>query len=155
MTGRLSLLSPFKRVLLLFFVSSFALFYQFPSATGRASAGGRATAQPEPISIASFLRLRRLPSVGVFDVRSRADYNLGHVPDAMSLPLSELNKMSPSQVLSLVGERTNIIVYCEEPSCLDSIKAANQLSRVGSLTVHIYYNGWREWRQLGLPELIK
>jgi len=83
----------------------------------------------------------------VLDVRSRAEFDAGHVPGSVNLPFWVI----PFRASSLaVKPDEPIVVYCGHGPRAQLAMAALRMrgfTRVGCLTGH-----WAEWRRLGRPE---
>jgi rhodanese-related sulfurtransferase/DNA-binding transcriptional ArsR family regulator len=91
--------------------------------------------------------MERMRSGGVLliDVRPREEYQAGHIPGALSLPLPELAE----RLQELPRDRT-IVAYCRGPYCVLSLHAAQTLERAG-FSVARLVDGVGDWRALGLP----
>ena len=77
------------------------------------------------------------------DVRPRQEYVAGHLPGAISVPLSELPEH--------VGEfrkRRGIVAYCRGPYCVMALDAVDLLRRKG-FRAHRLEHGVAEWRARG------
>ena len=97
----------------------------------------------EPIDDEELLRRVRAGEVTVVDVRPREEYVAGHLPGAISVPLSELPKH--------VGEfrkRRDIVAYCRGPYCVMALDAVDLLRRKG-FRAHRLEHGVAEWRARG------
>ncbi len=95
--------------------------------------------------------LRRMMDSGekftLLDVRSRGDYDKGHIKGARSLPLDEIE----TRAQAVLKPDEDIIVYCDSFVCSASTSAAKLLTRTGFKKVRDYKGGLREWKQAGLP----
>jgi rhodanese-related sulfurtransferase len=78
------------------------------------------------------------------DVRSEADYAVGHIQGALHLPEEEVEKRLPS-LRSRLQRAGAIIVYCKSPDCGKSLWVALRLRNAGLLQTRIYPGGWNEW----------
>ena len=81
----------------------------------------------------------------VLDVRPQAEYQAGHLPQAHSIPVSELEAR-----LSELPKDREIVAYCRGPYCVFADEAVSLL-RTHGYTAHRLQEGVAEWRQLGLP----
>ena len=70
-------------------------------------------------------RVRR-GEVTVLDVRPTDEFLAGHIPGAISVPLSELEQ----KMADLPPDR-EIVAYCRGPLCVMSIEAVNRLNEKG------------------------
>jgi rhodanese-related sulfurtransferase len=79
----------------------------------------------------------------LLDVRPNAEYAAGHLPQATSIPLGELER----RVNELPRNRT-IVAYCRGPYCVLADEAAGKLKRKGFRVARLE-EGVHEWRQAG------
>ena len=80
----------------------------------------------------------------LLDVRSRAAYDAGHVPGAVSLPYAEID----AAALDALGDGL-LVVYCWGPGCNGAHKAAEALTRHGR-QVKEMIGGFEYWVREGL-----
>jgi rhodanese-related sulfurtransferase/DNA-binding HxlR family transcriptional regulator len=83
-------------------------------------------------------------SVVLLDVRPRAEYRAGHLPDAVSTPIEELAGL----VRDLPGG--DVVAYCRGPYCVYADDAV-RLLRARGRTARRLDVGFPEWRSAGLP----
>jgi ArsR family transcriptional regulator len=83
--------------------------------------------------------------VTVLDVRPEDEFALGHLPGAINLPLSELEK----RLVDLDPDR-EIVAYCRGPYCVLSYEAVAML-RARGFKARRLEDGLPEWRAAGLP----
>jgi ArsR family transcriptional regulator len=83
--------------------------------------------------------------VTVLDVRPEDEFALGHLPGAINLPLSELEK----RLADLDPDR-EIVAYCRGPYCVLSYEAVAML-RARGFKIRRLEDGLPEWRAAGLP----
>lgn len=81
----------------------------------------------------------------VLDVRPPQEYQAGHVPEAINVPLAELE-----QFLSTLDPNQEIVAYCRGPYCVLAFDAVNLLRKKG-LRARRLEDGFPEWRHAGLP----
>jgi rhodanese-related sulfurtransferase/DNA-binding transcriptional ArsR family regulator len=98
----------------------------------------------EPISRDELKRKVRKGEVIVLDVRPVEEYEAGHIPEAVSLPLSELTKR-----LSEIPADREVVAYCRGPYCVLSAEAVVRLREAGYHAVRLA-DGLPEWREAGL-----
>ena len=79
----------------------------------------------------------------LLDVRPHPEYQAGHLPGALSIPLDEL----PGQLEQLPPEKT-IVAYCRGPFCAFADQALALLASRG-YTVARLEEGVAEWQQAG------
>ena len=81
----------------------------------------------------------------VLDVRPTEEYEAGHIPGAMSVPLGELESR-----LAALPPETEIVAYCRGPYCVLAPQALQLLRRHGYQARRLQ-DGLPEWRRAGLP----
>jgi rhodanese-related sulfurtransferase len=84
-------------------------------------------------------------SVVLLDVRPRAEYRAGHLPEALSAPVDEL----PAVVAALPGG-VEVVAYCRGPYCVYADDAVRLLRARGRAARRLDV-GFPEWRRAGLP----
>lgn len=99
----------------------------------------------EPVSAVELLDRVRDGLVTVIDVRPSEEYDQGHVPGALSIPLNKL--MSRLQDLSVKRE---VVAYCRGPWCVLAFEAVARLRKAGFAARRLDH-GLPEWRRAGLP----
>ncbi len=99
----------------------------------------------EPVSRAELVRRARDGAVTVLDVRPPDEFDSGHLPGAVNIPLGELRR----RLRELPKDR-EIIAYCRGPYCVLAFEAVALLRRRG-LTARRLEDGFPEWRAAGLP----
>ena len=99
----------------------------------------------EPVSRKELVDRLKAGLVIVLDLRPEDEFALGHLPGALNIPLSELERrladFDPSQ---------EIIAYCRGPYCVLSYEAVAVL-RARGFKVRRLEDGLPEWRAAGLP----
>jgi rhodanese-related sulfurtransferase len=93
--------------------------------------------------------LRRLheESVVVLDVRPELEYRQGHIPTALSMPLTALE-----QRLHELPRDREVVAYCRGPYCVFADQAVQLLRRHG-FQVRRLTEGFPEWRAAGYPSM--
>ena len=99
----------------------------------------------EPIGLDEMLARSGSGDVVVVDVRPRLEYEAGHLPGAINIPLDDL-----SQHLSDFDTDTTIVAYCRGPYCVLAAQAVAQLRDAG-LQAQRLDGGPLEWSAAGLP----
>ncbi|NOX41313.1 MAG: metalloregulator ArsR/SmtB family transcription factor [Alphaproteobacteria bacterium] len=99
----------------------------------------------EPVSRAELLKRSHEGLVTVLDVRPSEEFQAGHIPGAVNLPLKDLEKR-----LKDLPKDQEIIAYCRGPYCVLSFEAVAALRNKG-YTAHRLEEGYPEWRASGLP----
>lgn len=99
----------------------------------------------EPVSREELLNRSRDGLVTVLDVRPADEFALGHLPDALNVPLSELEvrlaEFHPDQ---------EIVAYCRGAYCVLSFEAVATL-RARGFKARRLEEGFPEWKAAGLP----
>ena len=99
----------------------------------------------EPISRKELLRRMRDGLVTVIDTRPQQEFAAGHLPGAISLPLSELKRR-----LRELPQDQEIVAYCRGPYCVLSYEAVAELRKRGFKAFRLE-DGYPEWKAAGLP----
>jgi len=83
--------------------------------------------------------------VTVLDVRPPEEYQAGHIPGAVNLPLGDLKKH-----LKDLPKGQEIIAYCRGPYCVLAFEAVAALRKKG-FDARRLEEGYPEWKASGLP----
>jgi rhodanese-related sulfurtransferase len=97
----------------------------------------------EAVGGAELLRRVRDGEVTVLDVRPAEEYRAGHIPGALSVPLSELEKR-----IARLPKRREVVAYCRGPYCVMAIEAVEALRNKG-FRAHRMEQGVADWRARG------
>jgi len=97
----------------------------------------------EAVEGAELLRRVRDGEVTVLDVRPSEEYRSGHIPGALSIPVSELK----ARLRELPKDR-EIVAYCRGPYCVMALEAV-QLLRAKGFEAHRMEQGVVDWRARG------
>jgi rhodanese-related sulfurtransferase len=84
------------------------------------------------------------------DARAPADYQAGHIANALSLPAEAFPQHWP-QVAPYLATDSRIVCYCDGTECDLSHELARMLREAGYTNVHLLRNGWTEWSRAGYP----
>jgi rhodanese-related sulfurtransferase len=87
-------------------------------------------------------------TVVLLDVRSKDEYDQGHLPGAFSFPLTVFDEIL-DRLLNLVKKDSVILVYCSGVECTDSHSFAAQLQAMRFMNVQVYAGGFRQWQEMG------
>lgn len=87
----------------------------------------------------------------MIDARLADDFIAGHLPDAISIPVSATDSQI-NAALAAVDKSARIIVYCESPGCTYSRQIATALYAGGYRHLAIYPGGWQQWSQNPGPQ---
>jgi ArsR family transcriptional regulator len=101
-----------------------------------------------PVSREELVERSRGGVVTILDVRPEDEFALGHLPNAVSIPLrvleARLSELDPAQ---------EIVAYCRGPYCVLSFEAVAAL-RARGFRARRLVDGLPEWRAAGLPIII-
>jgi rhodanese-related sulfurtransferase len=97
----------------------------------------------EAISDDELLRRVRAGEVTVIDVRPSEEYEAGHIPHSISVPLADLKKR-----LRELPKGREIVAYCRGPYCVMALDAVDLLREKG-FRAHRMEHGVVEWRARG------
>ena len=99
----------------------------------------------EPVTRAELQRRMKQGLITVLDVRPEEEFELGHLPGARNIPLSQLKRQ-----LAKLDRTCDIVAYCRGPYCVLAFEAVALLRERG-FKVHRLEGGYPEWRAAGLP----
>ena len=99
----------------------------------------------EPISRAELIARMKKGDVQVLDVRPEDEFALGHIPDALNVPLEKLKRK-----LNRLDRDKEIVAYCRGPYCVLSFEVVALLRKKGFKARRLE-DGLPEWRAAGLP----
>lgn len=99
----------------------------------------------EPISREELVARLQDDLVTVLDVRPEDEFQVGHLPRAIHIPLCELERR-----LAELPVSREVVAYCRGPYCVMSFEAV-ALLRARGYSVHRLEDGYPEWKAAGLP----
>jgi rhodanese-related sulfurtransferase len=99
----------------------------------------------EPVARKELLRGIRQGLVTVIDTRPAEEFDAGHLPGALNIPLRDLKRR-----LRELPRDQEIVAYCRGPYCVLSYEAVAELRRRGFKAARLE-DGYPEWRAAGLP----
>lgn len=94
----------------------------------------------EPMSRNELLAKAKKGLVTVIDVRPEEEFHSGHIPNAISIPISKLKER-----LAMLPKGNEIIAYCRGPYCVMSFEAVEKLREVGFKARRLE-DGFPEWK---------
>lgn len=97
----------------------------------------------EPVASEELLRRVRNGEVTVLDVRPSEEYRAGHIPGALSVPISQLK----GRLKDLAKDR-EVVAYCRGPYCVMAVEAVELLRKKG-FTAHRLEKGVAELKARG------
>lgn len=98
----------------------------------------------EPVGATDLLERLRSEDIVVLDVRPEDEYASGHVPGALSIPTSELERR-----LSELPRGREVVAYCRGPYCVLALEAVDVLRSRG-YSARRMEEGMPDWRARGL-----
>jgi rhodanese-related sulfurtransferase len=91
-------------------------------------------------------RLINSANAMLVDLREPAEYEGGHLPNAVHIPMSQLDSRG-SELSRAVGRP--VVAYCMTGN--RSRSAAGALARLGFKEIYALSGGFRAWKDAGLP----
>lgn len=82
------------------------------------------------------------------DARSSSEYEAGHLPGALSVPLETVEGKAGRVKLP---EGRALVIYCSDTACPKSGQLATLLSGQGVKGIRVMPGGWAGWYEAGLP----
>ncbi len=101
--------------------------------------------QLQPIDATELLQRLVEGNIILLDVRPIEEYVAGHLPDALSMPVTELEARLPE-----LSQDKEIVAYCRGPYCVFADEAV-ELLRTNGYNARRLEQGLPDWRALGLP----
>jgi len=98
-----------------------------------------------PIERKELAKRMKAGTVTVIDVRPREEYDQGHLPGAISVPIDELDEWARS-----APRRKPVVAYCRGPFCVYAVQAVTKLRKRG-VDATRSEDGVADWREAGLP----
>ena len=108
----------------------------------------RARDELAPVSRDELMDRLRAGTATVLDVRPEDEFRQGHLPDALNIPLAQLE-----QRLAELPAEGEIVAYCRGPWCVLSFEAVAVLRQRG-YRVRRLEDGFPEWKVAGFPVAI-
>lgn len=99
----------------------------------------------EPVSRIELMERMKRGLVTVLDVRPADEFALGHLPGAVNIQLSELQRR-----LARLDKSKEVVAYCRGPYCVLSYEAVAAL-RARGFKARRLEDGLPQWRAAGLP----
>lgn len=102
------------------------------------------------IPLAVALQKFQSPEAVFIDARSVGEFERGHIPGAVSIPFQSLEEMFPA-IGSLIDSGKELVVYCQNRECDDSLLLAIELRAMGASNLALYIDGFELWEARGGP----
>ncbi len=90
------------------------------------------------------------PGILFIDARDPEDYEYGHIKGAISIPYDYLEDINDPRVTSVPKDQ-GMVIYCSGTECESSLYLGRDFQYKGYTEVSIFFGGWREWNEAGLP----
>ena len=90
------------------------------------------------------------PNVVVIDARFPRDFESGHVPGAINVPVFT-TQIERRKLLANLPKGTHVIVYCQSENCQFDETLGAALYAEGIENVSLFPGGIRQWEEKGLP----
>lgn len=94
-------------------------------------------------------KLERGDDFILIDALAPMIYAHSHLPGAINMPPSAVDAIRCTKRMPNLD--TEIVVYCANAECDDSVATAERLRALGYTNVRHYSGGKAEWKRLGLP----
>jgi rhodanese-related sulfurtransferase len=116
---------------------------------------GEAGTKTAEISTEQLRRILLDRSAIIIDTRSKAEFEAGHIPNAIALDGTAADHVTAVGRL-VSGDKTKaLVLYCNGPFCQASRRVGDQLARAGYSNVRRYQLGMPVWRALGGPTVVE
>jgi rhodanese-related sulfurtransferase len=99
----------------------------------------------ESMTIDQLIKKIESGKITILDVRPEAEFNAGHIANAISIPIDEL----PGRLKEL-PKRNEIITYCRGPFCVYADEAVALLNKAGYKAIRLE-EGFPDWSLMGHP----
>lgn len=100
------------------------------------------------IPLSSAMTLQKKGSHQFIDARPTEEYNIGHIPGALSLPFQTLDDHFETAA-DLLDSNKPLIVYCSNHDCDDALLLASELKTMGAQNLMLYIDGFELWKKYG------
>ena len=130
-----------------------ALVGQWDTSKGVITASPTGPEEWKPEEITSVARAKEIFDNGnvlFVDARSQENYEDGHIPGAISLPMGQFDELIGS-FLDQHATARSIVTYCSGRTCEDSHHLAQFLSESGFDNVSVFIDGFPGWEAEGYP----
>ena len=86
----------------------------------------------------------------VFDARKPVEYQIGHLPGAISFPFEAKEQVFADWAAILQPDQ-KVLVYCSSKKCDDALNLAQFLREFGIKEIFVYSEGIEGWKKTGQP----
>jgi len=99
----------------------------------------------EVVKIDELIDRLKSKNIVLLDVRPTTEYNNGHIPEAINIPIEKL-----SAKLKTLSRHKEYIAYCRGPFCVFADEAVSMLIKKGFKAKRLI-EGFPDWKLKGLP----
>jgi rhodanese-related sulfurtransferase len=99
---------------------------------------------PRDVDVQTAASLKERPDVVILDVREQNEWDAGHIPGALFIPMNDV----PARIKEIPTDKT-VIVQCHSGN--RSSRVTDYLRGQGMTNVHNLLGGIAAWEQAGLP----
>jgi len=99
----------------------------------------------EPVPAGELMKRSEQGLVTIYDVRPPEEFNAGHIPGSINVPLKELEKQ-----LKDTPKDKEIVAYCRGPHCVLAFDAVASM-RAKGFNARRLEDGFPEWKRAGRP----
>ena len=99
----------------------------------------------ESVTIDQLIRKIESGKITILDVRPEAEFNTGHIANAISIPIEQL-----ADRMKELPKKNEIIAYCRGPFCVYADEAVAFLTKAGYKAMRLE-EGFPDWSIMGLP----
>lgn len=82
----------------------------------------------------------------ILDARSQSQYDQGHIPTAMPVPVRDFEESFPL-IAPLLGPEIPVVVYCSGPFCDDALYLIERIAEAGFPGARLYLDGMEGWSE--------
>jgi rhodanese-related sulfurtransferase len=103
------------------------------------------------VELAEAIRIYYSATSEIIDTRAPKYYAYSHIAKAVNVPLIEMSRLD-SDLLGRLKKADDVLLYCGNVTCGDSVRLAMLLSEQHGLkNLRVYEGGWQEWQSSHLP----
>ncbi|WP_372794440.1 rhodanese-like domain-containing protein [Pontiella sp.] len=84
------------------------------------------------------------------DARPFEEFEMGHIPDAVSLPFERLDD-SFETLIELADADRPLIVYCRNRACDDGLLLTQEFQALEKTNLYYFVDGFDAWKEAGCP----
>ena len=99
----------------------------------------------ESVTIDQLVKKIESGKITILDVRPEAEFNTGHIANAISIPIEQL-----ADRMKELPKKNEIIAYCRGPFCVYADEAVAFLTKAGYKAMRLE-EGFPDWSIMGLP----